>query len=318
MELVHIDAVINSGMPHIAEEIFKSLNDDDLIQCWKVSKTWKVFAEEILLPKWRGKLIEACRAGKTEIVRLLLDNGDDTELNATDKNGSTPFILACKNRHQDVAELLFDHPGFEVDKVDRDGTTNLMWASQMGLDKIVQRLLSKMDIKAINKKDKYGRTALSYAVKQKNESVAHQLLNLEGIEVDSVDQDGKTCLMWASKNNLDQIVVKLLPKLSPENIKYRDSGGWNAFLLACRYNSDKVLELMFAKSLMINWDFNAQGNFGDTGFILACKFKNEKAVDLILANYQRLKIDLKMKDYIGKTGMDYWPEKLEGMTIEDV
>ena len=154
MDLVHIDAIINSGMPHVAEEIFKSLSDDDLIQCLKVSKTWKGFAKKILLQKWRGQFFEACQAGKTEIVRLLLDNGDDTELNATNKNGWTPFILACNNRHQAVAELLVDHPGFEVDSVDRYGKTNLMWASQMGLDKIVQRLLSKMDITEINKKDR--------------------------------------------------------------------------------------------------------------------------------------------------------------------
>ena len=62
---------------------------------------------------------------------------------------------------------------------------------------------------------------------------------------------------------------------------------------------------MFAKSPMINWDFNAQ-NFGNTGFILACMFKKERAVDLILANCQRLKIDLKIKNKNGNTGMDYW------------
>ena len=87
---------------------------------------------------------------------------------------------------------------------------------------------------------------------------------------------------------------------------------------ACRHNSDKVLELMFSQSSMIKWDFNAQNRWGETGFILASHFKQEKAVDLILANYRRLKIDLKIKDHDGKTGMNSWPEKFEGMTIEDV
>ena len=87
MDFVHIDTIINVAIPHVAEDIFKNLSDNDLIQCRQVSKTWKVFAEKFLLPKWRGKLWEACREGKTEIVSLLLDNGDDTELNATDKNG---------------------------------------------------------------------------------------------------------------------------------------------------------------------------------------------------------------------------------------
>ena len=83
-------------------------------------------------------------------------------------------------------------------------------------------------------------------------------------------------------------------------------------------NSDKVLELMFAKSPLINWDFNAKNQDGDTGFIIACQSKYEKPVDLILVNYQRLKIDLMITDEYDKTGMDYWPEKFNGITIEDV
>ena len=90
-------------------------------------------------------------------------------------------------------------------------------------------------------------------------------------------------------------------------------------MFACYNNSDKVLETMFAQSPKINWDCNATSKLKNaTGFILACDYKKEKAVDLILANYQRLKIDLKTRDRLGKTGMDYWPEKFEGMTIEDV
>ena len=101
-----INRIINIGIPHIGEQIFKSLSENDLIHCLKVSNTWEVFSEKILLRKWKGKLLEACQAGKTEIVRILLDNGDDTELNATDEKGKTAFIWACENGHEAVASLL--------------------------------------------------------------------------------------------------------------------------------------------------------------------------------------------------------------------
>ena len=91
-DVVHIDAIINLSMPHVAEQVFQCLSENDLIQCLKVSKTWKAFA---LLQKCRGKLLEACKAGKTEIVRLLLNNGYDTKLNATHEDGMTPFAWAC-------------------------------------------------------------------------------------------------------------------------------------------------------------------------------------------------------------------------------
>ena len=115
-----------------------------------------------------------------------------------------------------------------------------------------------------------------------------------------------------------------MPKLSPESIKKCDNDGRNAFFWVCENNSEKVLEVIFFNSPIINWDFNAKDAEGDTGFIIACILNNEEAVDLILANYQRLKIDLKIRPWCptmeeyGETGMGYWPEKFKGMTIEDV
>ena len=122
MDLVHIDTVINLGLPHVADKIFKSLSIDDLKQCQKVSKTWMVLSEEILAEKilfqqWKGRLWEACKEGKTKIVKLLLDYGDDTDLNAEDWDRRTSFAWACSNSHEAVAQLLVNHPSFEVDKV---------------------------------------------------------------------------------------------------------------------------------------------------------------------------------------------------------
>ena len=75
---------------------------------------------------------------------------------------------------------------------------------------------------------------------------------------------------------------------------------------------------MFSNSNKYQIDFNAKDNNGDTGFILACRYKKEKAVDLILANYKELQIDLKIKGDYDKTGMDWWPAKFKGLTIEDL
>ena len=66
-----MESIINFGIPHVGEQILGSLGEDDLIQCLKVSQTWKAFAEPILLPKWKGKMFEACQTGETEIVKAL-------------------------------------------------------------------------------------------------------------------------------------------------------------------------------------------------------------------------------------------------------
>ena len=58
-EEINLDNVINLGMPHIGEQIFESLSTDELLQCAKVSQTWKVLAESVLFMfNWKGRNCE--------------------------------------------------------------------------------------------------------------------------------------------------------------------------------------------------------------------------------------------------------------------
>ena len=106
-----MDKIINLGIPHIGEQIFKGLDSEDLVQCLEVSQTWRALAETTLLSKWKGKILEACRTGKTKIVKLLLENYNSEEngVNATDGFGSTALMEACLNGHTDVVKLLLDN-----------------------------------------------------------------------------------------------------------------------------------------------------------------------------------------------------------------
>ena len=67
-----MEKVINLHIPHVGEKIFDNIDTDDLIMWLKVSNTWKILAENVLLKRWKGKMIEACRCEKFEIVKLLL------------------------------------------------------------------------------------------------------------------------------------------------------------------------------------------------------------------------------------------------------
>ena len=46
-----MDKIINHGMPHIAEQIFDNIETQGLIECLKVSETWKVLAENVLFKR---------------------------------------------------------------------------------------------------------------------------------------------------------------------------------------------------------------------------------------------------------------------------
>ena len=106
-----MDTIINFGIPHVGEQIFGSLGEDDLIQCLKVSQSWKSFAETVLLTRWKGKMFEACQTGKIEIVELLLENYncEESGLNVRGVRGKTPFMRACLNGNKDVVKLLLHY-----------------------------------------------------------------------------------------------------------------------------------------------------------------------------------------------------------------
>ena len=55
-----MDKVINLGIPHVSEKIFRGINNRGLIQCMLVSQTWKVLAENVLLKRSKGKMLKAC------------------------------------------------------------------------------------------------------------------------------------------------------------------------------------------------------------------------------------------------------------------
>ena len=55
-----MEKVINLNMPDIGEKILENIDTDDLIKWLKVSKTWKILAENVLVKRWKGKMTDAC------------------------------------------------------------------------------------------------------------------------------------------------------------------------------------------------------------------------------------------------------------------
>ena len=81
-----MDKVINLGIPHVAELIFESISTPGLIKCLDVSETWRELAGNVLVKRWKGKLLEACQNGETKVVQLLLErcNSEESGLNTKD------------------------------------------------------------------------------------------------------------------------------------------------------------------------------------------------------------------------------------------
>ena len=143
-ENISVGNIINAGLPHIGEQIFASLDSDELIQCLKVSKTWKDLAEKFLLTRWKGKMLEACEKGHTEIVQLLLEtcNNEESRLNMT------PLMIACKYGHKETVKLLLDVSSKQIinlNATDVKDRTALMFACIHGHLSVVRVFLEHSD-----------------------------------------------------------------------------------------------------------------------------------------------------------------------------
>ena len=44
-----METIINLGIPPVGEQIFESINTEDLLQFLEVSETWKVLAKNVLM-----------------------------------------------------------------------------------------------------------------------------------------------------------------------------------------------------------------------------------------------------------------------------
>ena len=116
-----MENVINLGIPHVAENIFGNLTDDQLLECLKVSKTWENIAQELLILRWRDDLsVPLCR-GLTNIVQGMLEHPKcvnidwniilavKTHPRSDSKIQLTPFMLACHHGMTDIVKLLLSH-----------------------------------------------------------------------------------------------------------------------------------------------------------------------------------------------------------------
>jgi len=110
------------------------------------------------------ELIRACEVGDLEKVTVSLD---DKTVNFRDTNGRTPLTIASIYDHTKITKMLLNY----------------------GAD--------------INSRDRYGSTALMYALGEDNIDVASILLDNKFIDTNILNDEHHSALIYASGYNLD-------------------------------------------------------------------------------------------------------------------
>ncbi|CAB3384229.1 Hypothetical predicted protein [Cloeon dipterum] len=203
----------------------------------------------------------------------------EIDLNATNSEGETPLLLACKMRKWIIAKIL---------------------------------LARNVDI---HLQDKKGRTALHYAVYLESKSwdndykLEHtdafdlmQELCKRGADLALTDNDGMNAFHHAITHFHMALFIH---EINGELVKQRLKNGDTTLHLAI-----KTISLLNDNVILILWlleqddvDLNARNAFNETPLILACKewHWNRKIAELLMSK----NVDVSIRDNEGKSAQDY-------------
>ena len=144
----------------------------------------------LLYPK--QTLLDAVKKGDLKFIESYKGDIDES----LDKNGTTALIMASEIGNISVIKALLKLNA-DIDYVDNAGKTALMFASEKGNADAVRVLISSgADVEAV---DKDENNPLMYASQKGNTNIIHQLIEA-GAKVFFQNKNGYTALMIAAKN----------------------------------------------------------------------------------------------------------------------
>lgn len=162
----------------------------------------------------------AASDGHLEIVKKLL--GASANANTEDHQGRTALLQAVRDGRYDIVEHLFTTTSLSVDIEDDKGYTALSTAARKGFSEIVAILLKR------GRAGVRGDTiAMVRAAQERNFDIVQLLMeNMEEVDINVVDERGRTAISYAAQFGSDEIVGLLLDHKADIDIK--DKEGYTA------------------------------------------------------------------------------------------
>ena len=168
-----------------------------------------------------------------------------------------------------------DHPVLQEDEnMNFTFELALLEAVTAGNNEAVEFLL-QLETVNIDHTNEEGKTALMLACERGHEDIVHSLLSA-GAKVNIQDNNGWTALMIASEHNYISIIHMLLQ--ANVDLHLKTSIGSNAVMIASGYGNYEVVELLISKGV----DYQYQREDGVNAFILACEKGHTQIVELLV------------------------------------
>jgi serine/threonine-protein phosphatase 6 regulatory ankyrin repeat subunit B len=245
-----------------------------------------------VVPDGETVLMLAACSGDRNLVRILLELGAD--VNKKSNNGETALYFASREGHKGIVDdLLYKNADCNI--ATQTGRTPLIEACQAGRKDIVESL-----IKAganVNQIDESRVSALMVAVKKGYQDIVKLLLDVDEIDHDISDKNGRTALTLShlmKKNQYTGIFAGDLPESGdsfPVDIKKKVSSitslllehgardGWNSaeLILATRTGEVDGIRQFAGESTV-----NVRDLEGKTSLLIACSNSDFSSVQLLL------------------------------------
>ena len=125
-----------------------------------------------------------CSGGNFEGVQAAIDEGAD--VNEENNRGETGLMWALRNSHNNVVQVLLQHPQTDINKVDCNGRSALHWAVAGDNQEGMTALLAQND-QSINQRNRFGQTPIMNAVGWNSVNCFQLLLTNPLVDLDTRD-----------------------------------------------------------------------------------------------------------------------------------
>ncbi|QPC70356.1 hypothetical protein HYE68_001108 [Fusarium pseudograminearum] len=183
-------------------------------------------------------LIRAARDGLPQVVSLLIKLGAD--VNASNNIGWTPLHFAAETGYEDVVKILLK-AGANATAESHDGKRprTISWENDHRPVTIILDGSVPISLDAQLHSKALSLSALFYAARNGQLNKICQVLD-EGIDVNSVDADGRSSLSMAAEHGLSEIVHCLTGRNADVNLK--DNYGGSPLWWASRYGNAMIVD----------------------------------------------------------------------------
>ncbi|ORX86697.1 ankyrin [Anaeromyces robustus] len=195
-----------------------------------------------------------------KFVDLLIEKGADK--NKTNKNNDTALHAACKNNiHEIIPKLITDK---NINMKNKNGYTPLMIAIFKRNYECIKSLLSSKYNLDINMIDKNGNTPLMMTIMEYEDLSEFMDLFIEkGANKDLVNKNNDTALHIACKNNLNEVIPKLITE---KNINMKNKDGYTPLMIAINERNYECIKTLLSNKY--NLDINIVDKKGNTPLMM--------------------------------------------------